>query len=89
MIRDYLPIGSVIMLEGAEKALMIYGIKQLDSEKPDAEYDYIGVLYPEGNIGEEFHYLFNHEDIETVLFRGYDTPEFNEFINDIAEAYGE
>lgn len=84
-----MPIGSVVMLKEAEKPLMIYGIKQFDSDNPDVEYDYIGVVYPEGNIGAEFQYLFNHEDIEKVLFRGYDTPEYKEFLDEVAKAYGE
>lgn len=89
MIRDLLPIGSVIMLREAKKAVMIYGIKQRDTEDPEKEYDYIGVLYPEGNIGPDFQYLFNHEDIVEVLFKGYETDELKEFLNTIAEAYGE
>lgn len=50
MVKDLLPIGSVVMLKDAEKPLMIYGIKQLDTDNPEVEYDYIGVLYPEGNM---------------------------------------
>jgi hypothetical protein len=89
MIRDLLPIGSVVMLKNAEKPLMIYGIKQLDTENADTEYDYIGVLYPEGNIGSDFQYLFNHEDIKNILFTGYETLELKEFYNTVAQAYGE
>ena len=89
MIRDLLPIGSVVMLKNAEKPVMIFGIKQLDSDKPDVEYDYIGVLYPEGNIGNNFQYLFNHQDIDQILFEGYETPEYKEFLDQVARAYGE
>lgn len=89
MIRDLLPIGSVVMLRDAEKPLMIYGIKQLDSNNPDIEYDYIGVLYPEGNVGANFQYLFNHNDIAEVLFKGYETDEQKQFLDAVAEAYGE
>lgn len=89
MIRDLLPIGSVVMLKNAEKAVMIYGIKQLDADNPDLEYDYIGVLYPEGNIGENFQYLFNHEDIDRILFKGYETEELKTFLDTVAKAYGE
>lgn len=89
MIRDLLPIGSVVMLKNAEKAVMIYGIKQLDTENPNLEYDYIGVLYPEGNIGADFQYLFNHADIEKILFKGYETEELTEFLDAVAKAYGE
>lgn len=89
MVKDLLPIGSVVMLKDAEKPLMIYGIKQLDTDNPEVEYDYIGVLYPEGNIGSDFQYLFNHDDIEEIQFKGYETEQFKNFINTIAEAYGE
>jgi len=89
MIRDFLPIGSVVMLKNAEKPLMIYGIKQLDTDNPDTEYDYIGVLYPEGNIGSDFQYLFNHSDIDNVLFKGYESEQLKEFLDTVAKAYGE
>ncbi len=89
MIKNLLPIGSVVMLRDAEKPLMIYGIKQLDSNNPGIEYDYIGVLYPEGNIGANFQYLFNHKDIVEVLFKGYETDEWQEFLDTVAKAYNE
>ena len=89
MIKNLLPIGSVVMLRDAEKPLMIYGIKQLDSNNPGVEYDYIGVLYPEGNIGANFQYLFNHKDIVEVLFKGYETDEWQEFLDTVAKAYNE
>lgn len=89
MIREFLPIGSVVMLKDAKKAIMIFGIKQMDSENMSVEYDYIGVLYPEGNIGSDFQYLFNHNDIKEVLFVGYETDEQKTFLDTVAEAYGE
>ena len=48
-IENLLPIGSVVLLKGGVKRLMIYGVRQTD-KKDNTEYDYIGVLYPEGNI---------------------------------------
>lgn len=87
MIKDLLPIGSVVMLRNAKKPLMIFGIKQLATEKPDEEFDYIGVLYPEGNMGAQFQYLFNHEDIVDVLFIGYETEERKQFLNELSKVY--
>lgn len=87
MIKDLLPIGTVVMLKNAKKPLMIFGIKQLASEKPDEEYDYIGVLYPEGNMGTQFQYLFNHDDIEKILFTGYETEERQEFLEELSKVY--
>ncbi len=87
MIKDLLPIGTVVMLRNAKKPLMIFGIKQLASEKPGEEYDYIGVLYPEGNMGTQFQYLFNHDDIEKVLFTGYETEERQAFLEELSKVY--
>lgn len=87
MIKDLLPIGSVVMLKNAKKPLMIFGIKQLATEKPDEEFDYIGVLYPEGNMGTQFQYLFNHADIEKVFFTGYETEERKQFLEELSHIY--
>ena len=59
---------------------MISGIMQSDAEKQGKEVDYLGILYPEGHIGEQFQYLFNHEDIKEIVFRGYEDAERSEFI---------
>jgi hypothetical protein len=75
---ELLPIGSVVLLKGADKRLMIYGVKQIN-EEDNKEYDYIACLYPEGNIGVEYNYLFNHGEIEEIDFIGYMDAEFQLF----------
>lgn len=75
---NLLPIGSVVLLEGADKRLMIFGIKQINQEDQKI-YDYIGCLYPEGHIGQDHLYLFNHEDIEKIEFVGFVDSEFQVF----------
>lgn len=82
-INDYLPIGSVVLLKEGEKRLMIYGIKQTAEDVHFEEYDYIGVLYPEGHIDDEHIYLFNHHNIDKVFFRGYEDIERKEFIESL------
>ena len=86
-IKDLLPIGSVVLLKGATKKMMIFGIKQLDEKNPEIEYDYSGVPYPEGNVGTDAQYLFNHSDIGMVAFRGYEDEEREEFINILDDYY--
>lgn len=86
-IKELLPIGSIVLLDGGEKRLMISGIMQTDPGRGGKEYDYLGILYPEGHIGEEFQYLFNHEDIKEVVFRGYEDDEREEFINKLQRVY--
>lgn len=85
-VRELLPIGSVIWLKEAKRPLMIFGIKQSNLETNE-EYDYIGVLYPEGNMGTDSQFLFQHEDIESVEFIGYETEERETFIDKLEEFY--
>lgn len=85
-IRDLLPIGSVVLLERGTKRLMVSGVKQTDNET-GVEYDYIGVIYPEGSIGDQGSFLFNHENIADIVFRGFEDEERDSFIERLAEYY--
>lgn len=85
-VNELLPIGSVVLLEGAKKKLMIYGVGQTQLNE-DKDYDYIGVVYPEGNMGEGSQFLFNHSDIAEVVFEGYTDEERNIFIEKLKEFY--
>lgn len=86
-IKDLLPIGSIVLLKDGEKKLMINGIMQNDAGGTGENYDYLGVLYPEGHIGEGFQYLFNHEDINEIIFRGFEDAERIEFLKKLASLY--
>ena len=86
MIRDLLPIGSVVQLQNEEKPLMIIGILQR-LENTEEIYEYTGVPYPEGYMGEEYQFVFNHKDINIVLFTGYESSERDYFINNLLKAY--
>ena len=86
-IKDLLPIGSIVLLKNGEKRLMIIGVKQSDVNANGEEYDYLGVMYPEGHLGEGFQYLFNQEDIERIVFRGYEDAEREEFLYKLSSFY--
>lgn len=88
MVKELLPIGSVVLLKGGTKKAMVYGIKQTDLSD-GLEYDYIGVIYPEGNMGDGSQFFFNHDAIDQVFFRGYEDAERNAFIDKLAEYYGQ
>lgn len=87
-IKELLPIGSVVMLNGATKRLMIYGVGQTDNSD-DKDYDYIGVMYPEGNMGDGSQFLFNHSDISEVYFKGYHDNEREDFLDRLQMFYDE
>lgn len=85
-VKKLLPIGSVIRLSGAKKCLMIFGVCQTHKESNET-YDYIGVIWPEGNLGAETQLMFEHKDIEEVLFTGYETDERVAFIERLNTFY--
>lgn len=79
-MTHYLPIGSVVRLQEGKKRLMIYGRRQTQADT-GAQWDYVGCLYPEGNISEDFTFLFNHDMIEQIYFIGFQDPEEFAFVS--------
>lgn len=76
--EELLPIGSIVQLEGINKKIMICGVKQnLTENESDEikEYDYVGVVYPEGFVGVDYFINFDHSDIKTTVFTGYSDNE--------------
>jgi len=88
MSKQFFPIGTVVMLEGGEKRLMIYGLLPVNSDD-GITYDYIGCLYPEGFIDDENCYLFNNGDIKNVEFLGFVDIEQQAFHNHVVEMLNE
>lgn len=75
--NDFLPVGSVVMLNNAIKKLVIIGIMQVkpSDDGTAVTYDYVGVPYPEGYMGPETGLLFQHDDIHEVISTGYTDNE--------------
>lgn len=86
--KELLPIGSIVLLKEGTKKLMVFGIRQTDA-KSGREYDYSGVLYPEGNLGNETWFLFDEENIKEVYFRGYEDEERTDFLERLSDYYAE
>ena len=76
MMKELLPIGSVVMLKGGNKRVMICGRIQTKVNE-DKIYDYSACYYPEGIINPRELFLFDNEDIDMVYFVGLqDLEEF-------------
>lgn len=91
MKKELLPIGSVVLLKNATKKLMVTGVYQFKADE-NKLYDYIGVPYPEGFLSNSETYLFSNDDINDVIFEGYNNPErenFMEVMNMLVEAAGD
>ena len=79
MKKEFLPVGSVVLLKGGTKRVMITGFCSIDKENSDKVYDYTGCLYPEGIINSSELSLFDNDQIDKVYFRGFVDKEEEDF----------
>ncbi|MGR6008306.1 hypothetical protein COL05_21995 [Bacillus sp. AFS059628] len=68
---ELFPIGSVVKLKDLNQPVMIIGRMVISADKRD--FDYVGVLYPVGYLGDEKVLCFNHDKIVEEMHRGYMT----------------
>jgi hypothetical protein len=79
----FLPIGTVVLLKGGKRELMItsYCIvptgdvydKTGKIENAGKMFDYGACFYPEGMVTSDQLFAFNHEQVDRVCFKGYET----------------
>ena len=81
MKEKYLPIGSVVLLKGGTKKIMINGHCQVAEGKPDKIFDYRGCPYPEGILADRGVALFDNDQIAEVVFNGYRNNESLDYID--------
>lgn len=77
--EKYLPLGTVVLLKGGKKRLMITGFLIAPNDDKTKVFDYCGVIYPEGMITSDKTALFNHEQIDKVDFLGFIDEEEKNF----------
>lgn len=65
--KSFLPLGSIVILKGAMKKLMIVSRASVLNNK---YFDYGAILYPEGMVDENIAY-FNGKDIVKVVSEAY------------------
>lgn len=72
---DFLPLGSIVLLQGGTRKVMIIA-RGMNVKRGDDTYffDYAGVLYPEGLTSDQVAY-FNQDGIVKVYFHGYRDDE--------------
>lgn len=81
----FLPIGTVVLLKGGKKEVMIItycvfpeGKLVVDGKEVDPKgklYEYGACTYPEGVIEHDTIIGFNHDQIEKVCHMGYETDD--------------
>ena len=86
--EEFLPIGSVVLLKGGNKRIMICGRIQAQAGS-DIIYDYSACYYPEGIVDPKSMFFFNRDAIETVYFRGYEDQDELDYRHDVLDQLGE
>jgi hypothetical protein len=83
-MKEFLPVGSVVLLKDAKKPLIIIGHSALEGN--NKIWDYIGAIYPFGMMGEEKNLLFQRDQIEKVIFKGYEDEEGRKYLQLLEES---
>ena len=86
---DFLPIGSVVLLNEGTKKLMITAFCTVPEDSPEEVYDYCGCLFPEGVISSDEIYVFDHDQIQDILFIGYEDDEQKAFHETLVDSVGD
>ena len=84
MKKSLLPIGSVVLLKGGQKRLMICGRIQTDVAT-GITYDYSACYYPDGILNSKELFMFNNDNIQRLFFIFFQDGEelsFRQFIED-------
>lgn len=87
MERNLLPIGSVVLLKGGEKRVMICGRIQTKAGE-EKIYDYSACYYPEGIVDPRQMFFFDNDSIDRIFFIGFQDPEelaFREMVDSLGE----
>lgn len=91
--EKFLPIGTVVMLQGGSKRVMISGfcaVENLESVENKKIWDYSGCMYPEGFLDSSTTCLFDHDQIQEVYHLGLADDEeekaFKDKLNELVQS---
>ena len=84
----YLPVGTVVMLRGGKKRVMISGFCVYSDKDNTKMFDYCGCLYPEGFLSADKSLIFNHDQIVKVYHLGLIDEEEITFKGKLKEIIG-
>ena len=87
MYKDLLPVGSIVLLKGGKKRLMIC-CRVTCQGGSDVIYDYSGCYYPEGIVDSDHIFFFDRDDIETIYFIGFQDTEEMVFRHNVLDTLG-
>ncbi len=86
-MNEFLPLGSVVLLKTAKRYVVVIGYAPVEEGKHEV-WDYLGCAYPIGVIGAKQNLLFNHDNIEKVVHRGFEDDEGKKFLDTLGQEMG-
>lgn len=88
MYKNMLPIGSVVLLKGGNKRVMITG-RILTKSGEKKIYDYSACYYPEGIGATDSTFFFDRDAIDRLYFVGFQDEEELALKKEILDKLGE
>ena len=82
--NNLIPLGSIVKLKNIKDRVMLIGIDQISD---GIKFDYSGCIHPYGFLGSDKLLLFNADQIEEVVFKGFYDDEVKEYFEDILWAH--
>lgn len=83
---EFLPLGSIVIVRGNTKKLMIISRGLAVSQDEGMRYyDYGACLYPEGLMGDKVVY-FNHEAVQKTVHEGYADEDDGLMLDNLSKA---
>lgn len=77
----YLPIGTVVLLKGGTRKVMITGFCAVTDAKKNKVFDYRGCPFPEGVLESSGVALFDHDQIQEICHMGFKNDESINFLD--------
>lgn len=86
--KEILPLGSVVLLKGAERYIVVMGYLMRE-EGEDKIWDYMGCAYPVGAISSNSTLMFDAKQIDKVIFEGFSDEEGETFRKKVYDSIGD
>ena len=86
--KELLPLGSIVLLNDDKNKLMVTGYLVSTNDYPNHVFDYCVCMYPEGIIRSDTICVFNHLEINKIIFKGYMDNEEKYYLEKVKNTIG-
>lgn len=81
MNKKILPLGTVVTLKNGDgtKLMIVSRATVVEDDGKEVYFDYGAVLIPQGMVSPETVYFFNRENVEKIIFKGFENYDEQQF----------